>query len=47
MMREGRSVEEIVAAKPTAEFDERTGSPNTAERFLRQLYRELQTEMER
>ena len=42
MVAEGRSVEEIVAAKPTAEFDERTGNAaGSAERFLRQLYSEL------
>ena len=42
MVAAGRTVEEVVAAKPTAEFDERTGNAaQSAERFVRQLYSEL------
>ena len=42
MVVAGRTADEVVAAKPTAEFDERTGNAaGSAERFLRQLYSEL------
>jgi glyoxylase-like metal-dependent hydrolase (beta-lactamase superfamily II) len=42
MVAAGRTVEEVIAAKPTAEFDERTGNAaGSAERFVRQLYSEL------
>jgi cyclase len=42
MVVAGRTVEEVIAAKPTAEFDERTGNAaGSAERFVRQLYSEL------
>lgn len=41
MIAEGRTMEQIVAAKPTADFDERVGSPNTADRFVQGLYQEL------
>jgi cyclase len=42
MVAAGRTVEEVLAAKPTAEFDERTGNAAaSAERFVRQLYSEL------
>ena len=43
---EGKTVEETLAAKLTAEFDERTGSPNTADRFVQQLFAQLKAEME-
>jgi glyoxylase-like metal-dependent hydrolase (beta-lactamase superfamily II) len=38
----GRTQEEIIAAKPTAEFDEMVGSAaNSADRFVGQLFQEL------
>jgi glyoxylase-like metal-dependent hydrolase (beta-lactamase superfamily II) len=40
MVREGKSLEEVVAAKPTAEFDARYGSPDHA-LFLPAIYAEL------
>jgi glyoxylase-like metal-dependent hydrolase (beta-lactamase superfamily II) len=42
MIQEGKTVEQIVAAKPTADFDERTGNvAATADRFVGQVYAEL------
>lgn len=42
MVKEGRTQEEIIAAKPTAEFDAQVvQAGTTGDRFLGQLYREL------
>jgi cyclase len=43
LVRQGKTMEEVVAAKPTAEFDAKvTGaSAMTADRFVGQLYQEL------
>jgi hypothetical protein len=42
MMRQGMTVEQVVAAKPTAEFDERVGNAaQSADRLVRNLYAEL------
>ena len=42
LMRQGQTVEQIVAAKPTAEFDERVGNAaQSADRLVRNLYAEL------
>jgi hypothetical protein len=40
LVRAGKSLEEVVAAKPTAEFDARYGSPDHA-LFLPVIYAEL------
>ncbi|MGE0593910.1 MAG: MBL fold metallo-hydrolase [Vicinamibacterales bacterium] len=41
-MAQGRSVEEVVASKPTADFDERVGNAMaSADRFVQQVYAEL------
>ena len=43
LVRQNKTQEEVVAAKPTAEFDAKvTGAtPTTADRFVGQLYQEL------
>jgi len=42
MIKQGKSQEQIVAAKPTKEFDERVGNAaQSADRFVGQLYAEL------
>jgi hypothetical protein len=43
LIREGRTMEQIVAAKPTAEWDARTPAftAQNADRFVGQLYAEL------
>jgi glyoxylase-like metal-dependent hydrolase (beta-lactamase superfamily II) len=42
LMKEGKTVEQIVASKPTADFDQKTGNAETsADRFVQQLYAEL------
>jgi cyclase len=45
LVRQNKSQEEVIAAKPTAEFDAKvTGAtPTTADRFVGQLYQELKT----
>jgi len=45
LVRQNKSQEEVVAAKVTAEFDAKvTGAtPQTADRFVTQLYQELKT----
>ena len=45
LARQSKTQEEVVAAKPTAEFDTKvTGAtPQTADRFVGQLYQELKT----
>ena len=42
LMKDGRTLPEIVAAKPTADFDQRTGNAaQSADRFVGQIYAEL------
>ncbi len=42
MMTQGQTMEQIVAAKPTKDFDERTGNAmQSADRFVGQIYAEL------
>jgi cyclase len=42
MVQQGKTVEEVIAAKPTAEFDARVPTAaTTSERFIRQVYTEL------
>jgi cyclase len=42
MVQQGKSVEDVIAAKPTAEFDARVPTASTTnERFIRQVYTEL------
>ena len=42
LVAQGRSVEEVIAARPTAEFDDRVPQgAQTSERFLRWLYADL------
>jgi hypothetical protein len=42
LIKEGKTQEQIVAAKPTKDFDERTGNAAaSADRFVGQLYAEL------
>jgi glyoxylase-like metal-dependent hydrolase (beta-lactamase superfamily II) len=44
MVQEGKSVDEVLAAKPTSDYDARIPSASTtSERFVRQLYAELKT----
>jgi cyclase len=43
LVREGKSVDEVLAAKPTSDFDSIPNGPATSERFVRQLYAELKT----
>jgi len=42
LLNEGRTVEQVVAAKPTADFDQRVGNAaQSADRFVQQVYAEL------
>ncbi|HLG57815.1 MAG TPA: MBL fold metallo-hydrolase [Vicinamibacterales bacterium] len=42
LMKDGRTLPEIVASKPTADFDQRTGNAaQSADRFVGQVYAEL------
>ena len=42
LVREGKTQEQVVAAKPTSDFDAKVQQPGTtAERFVGQLYSEL------
>lgn len=43
LVAEGKTVDEVLAAKPTADFDSIPSGPATSERFVRQLYAELKT----
>jgi cyclase len=44
MVRQGMTVEQVIAAKPTAEYDSRIPTAETtSERFIRQVYTELKT----
>jgi len=43
MVKQGRTLEQVTASKPTAEFDSKVPSPGTTgDRFIGQLYAELQ-----
>lgn len=41
LISEGRTLDQIVAGKPTADQDERTGNAVNADRFVQQVYAEL------
>ena len=42
MVKQGKTAQEIIAAKPTAEFDSKIEqAAMTSERFINQLYAEL------
>lgn len=43
LVKQGKTQEEVVAAKPAAEFDAKVtgGTPMSADRFVTQLYLEL------
>lgn len=44
LVAEGKTVDEVLAAKPTSEYDDKVPSASTtSERFIRQLYAELKT----
>jgi cyclase len=44
MVQQGMTVEQVIAAKPTAEYDARVPTADTtSERFIRQVYTELKT----
>jgi cyclase len=44
LVQQGKTVEEVIASKPTAEFDARIPTAETtSERFIRQVYTELKT----
>ena len=42
-MHEGKTVDEVLAAKPTSDYDNIPNGSTTSERFVRQLYAELKT----
>lgn len=45
LVMQGKTVDEVLAAKPTADYDAKTGNvAGSAERFVRQLYAELSDE---
>ena len=42
MIKQGKTAPEIIAAKPTADFDSKVEQPGTTgDRFINQLYAEL------
>jgi hypothetical protein len=42
MVKQGKTAQEIIAAKPTADYDSKIEQgPQTSERFINQLYAEL------
>jgi hypothetical protein len=42
MVAQGKTLQEVIAAKPTAEFDSKVAnSDTTSERFVTQVYQEL------
>ena len=43
LVQQGKTVEEVLAAKPTSDFDNIPNASTTSERFIRQLYAELKT----
>jgi len=43
LIEQGKSVDEVLAAKPTSDYDNIPNASTTSERFVRQLYAELKT----
>jgi cyclase len=43
LVQQGKTVEEVLAAKPTSDYDTIPNASTTSERFVRQLYAELKT----
>jgi glyoxylase-like metal-dependent hydrolase (beta-lactamase superfamily II) len=43
MVDQGKSVDEVLAAKPTSDYDNIPNASTTSERFIRQVYAELKT----
>ena len=43
MVEQGKTVDEVLAAKPTSDYDSIPNASTTSERFVRQLYAELKT----
>jgi glyoxylase-like metal-dependent hydrolase (beta-lactamase superfamily II) len=43
LVQQGKTVDEVLAAKPTSDFDNSPNASTTSERFVRQLYAELKT----
>jgi glyoxylase-like metal-dependent hydrolase (beta-lactamase superfamily II) len=43
LLQQGKSVDEVVAAKPTSDYDSIPNASTTSERFVRQVYAELKT----
>jgi cyclase len=43
LVEQGKTVDEVLAAKPTSDFDSIPNASTTSERFVRQLYAELKT----
>ncbi|HEX5228413.1 MAG TPA: MBL fold metallo-hydrolase, partial [Bryobacteraceae bacterium] len=43
LVQQGKTVEEVIAAKPTSDYDNIPNASTTSERFIRQLYAELKT----
>src|ERR1700683_3312944 len=43
LVQQGKSVDEVLAAKPTSDYDNIPNASTTSERFVRQLYAELKT----
>ncbi|MGP0072376.1 MAG: MBL fold metallo-hydrolase [Bryobacteraceae bacterium] len=43
LVQQGKTVDEVLAAKPTSDFDGIPNASTTSERFVRQLYAELKT----
>jgi cyclase len=43
LVQQGKTVDEVLAAKPTSDYDNIPNASTTSERFVRQLYAELKT----
>jgi cyclase len=43
LVQQGKTIDEVLAAKPTSDFDSIPNASTTSERFVRQLYAELKT----
>jgi cyclase len=43
LVQQGKTVDEVLAAKPTSDYDSIPSASTTSERFVRQLYAELKT----
>jgi cyclase len=43
LVQQGKTVDEVLAAKPTSDFDSIPNASTTSERFIRQLYAQLKT----